>query len=510
MNRAVVVLLFVGAVLAAGAGGYWYARQQAAGSGGGDAHAGHDAAAAKPPANEGRRVLYWYDPMVPNQRFDKPGKSPFMDMDLVPRYADEGAESTSVRIDPSVAQNLGVRLAAVTRGTLSASIDAAGTVSFNDRDVAVVQARSAGFVERVYARAPGDVIERDAPLADLLVPEWSGAQLEFLALLRGGDAALADAARQRLRLLGMPADLVAQVERSGEVRSVVTVRSPIAGVIQALEVRAGMAVMAGQTLARVNGLSTVWVEAAVPEAQSAGLRPGSPVEVRLAAFPGEAIAGQVLAILPEAAMETRTLRVRVELPNRGGKLRPGMYAQVRIGSGSSAAVLTVPSEAVIRSGRRNLVMLAEEGGRYRPVEVEIGAERDGRAVVTKGLSEGQKVVASGQFLIDSEASLRGVTARTEGAGAADAPGGGTAGAAATPKPPLHEADAQVVGISGLEVTLRHGPFPTLNMGGMTMPFTVARAELLRGVKVGDAVRVGVRETSDGLVVEKLEKGGAAK
>lgn len=366
---------------------------------------------ASAPAKDDKKALYWYDPMYPQQQFDKPGKSPFMDMQLVPRYADGGAAAATpaVQIDPRLAQNIGVRLAPVTRGVLTTTLDVSGTLAFNDRDVAVVQARAAGFVERVYARAPGDVLKAGAPLADILVPEWAAAQEEFLALRRSGEGSLIGAARQRLRLSGMPATLIAQMERSGQVQSVLTVSSPLNGALQTLEVREGMTVAAGQTLARFNGLDHVWLQVAVPEAQGAALHVGQSVQSRFVGLPGKTLTGTVSAILPATALDSRTLQVRVELPNPDGTLRPGMTAQVSLAQGSAQPVLQVPSEALIRTGKRVLVMLAEEGGHYRPVEVHVGAESQDQTVVVSGLQEGQQVVASGQFLLDSEASLKGIT-----------------------------------------------------------------------------------------------------
>lgn len=369
----------------------------------------HPAAAVG--VKEDKPALYWYDPMYPQQKFDKPGKSPFMDMQLVPRYAEGTAMQTpGVQIDPRQAQNIGVRLASVTRGVLASTLDVSGILAFNERDVAVVQARAAGFVERVYARAPGDVLKAGEPLADVLIPEWAAAQEEFLALRHSGDNGLIAAARQRLRLSGMPAALISRMERSGQVQSVLTVSSPLSGALQTLEVREGMTVAAGQTLARLNGLDRVWLQVAVPEAQGAALQVGQPVQSRFVGLPGQVVNGTVSAILPATAMDSRTVQVRVELPNPEGNLRPGMTAQVRLAQSSGQPVLQVPSEALIRTGKRVLVMLAEEGGHYRPVEVQAGAENQEQTVILSGLQEGQQVVASGQFLLDSEASLKGVTA----------------------------------------------------------------------------------------------------
>ncbi len=456
-------------------------------------------AAAKPGASQAeRKVLYWYDPMVPQHKFDKPGKSPFMDMQLVPRYADEGGDAASISIDPGVTQNLGVRLATVSRGELASRIEAVGVLGYNARDVAQVQARAAGFVERVYRLAPGDIVEKGAPLVDLLTPEWAAAQEEFLALRRVGEPALLEGARQRLRLAGIPADVIRQLERSGKIRGQLTIHMPIGGVLQDLVVREGMSVSAGAPLASINGLQSVWLEVAVPEAQGRAIRVGQDASARLPALDGEAIKGSVTAVLPEATAASRTLRVRIELPNPDGVLRPGLTASVTLADAGAEPVLLIPSEAVIRTGKRALVMIAEPGGRYRPVEVRPGADSGSRTAILHGLEEGQQVVASGQFLIDSEASLRGITA----AAIEDAqPGPGHADM----NPALHESDGRIIELDEQWVKIAHGPFHTLGMPGMTMRFAIANPHLLHGMAEHDRVSFAVRETASGLVIERLHK-----
>jgi len=471
------------------AGGYWFAPQRMNGVPG-------TASEQSLNSPDERKALYWYDPMYPQQKFDKPGKSPFMDMQLVPQYASGVGDRATVSIDPSLTQNLGLRFATVTRGVFESSLEVTGVLAFNERDVAVIQARTPGFVERVYAHAPGDVLKANAALAEILVPEWAAAQTEFLALKRNGDADLLAAARQRLRLTGMPATLITQLERSGKVQPNLTLTSPISGVLQELNVRAGMTVAAGETLARVNGLSSVWLAVAVPESDAGAITVGQAVEARLPAFPGATLSGKVNAILPETNPDSRTLRVRVELPNPDGSLRPGLTAQVRLNRTAEQSVLWVPSEAVIRTGRRALVMLAEDAGHYRPVEVQPGQESDGKTAILKGLGEGQKVVTSGQFLLDSEASLKGIVASSEEESPPSA-------AAAS----FHEADGQIVEINDKDVTLAHGPFKTLGMPGMTMTFPLASPALMQGLKAGDKVRVAVSQTDDGLRVERLDKSG---
>jgi Cu(I)/Ag(I) efflux system membrane fusion protein len=392
-------------------------------AGGGGYLIGHRGEAPAPAATvsaDGQKVLYYYDPMFPNQKFDKPGKSPFMDMQLVPKYADGSGASgpagpAGVSIDPAARQSLGMRIVAAKIGTLASSLDVTGTVDFNQRDIAIVQARSGGFVSRVYARAPGDLVRAGAPIADLLLPDWGGAQTEFLSVRRLGKPDLTAAGRQRLKLMGMSDGLIASVERTGRPNGIVTITTPIAGVIQTLDARAGVTLAMGQTLAQVNGLGTVWLNAAVPEARAGDVRIGQSAVATLTSFPGETFGGRVIAILPTTQADSRTLTVRVELPNRSGRLRPGMFATVALG-GEAKPALLVPSEAVIRTGTRTLVMLATTDGRYHPAEVRIGRDAGGQTEILAGLAESEKVVASGQFLLDSEASLTGIAVRPIGGG----------------------------------------------------------------------------------------------
>lgn len=360
-----------------------------------------------------RKVLYWYDPMVPSEHYDNPDSLSSMGMKTVPKYADEAPATNAVpgiSIDPVARQNLGLRVVTAEMGVLPSSLVVTGTIDFNQRNLAIVQARSGGFVTRVYHRAPGDVIVAGAPIADVQLPEWGGAQGEFLAVRRLGRPDLAAAARQRLKLMGMSDALIAQVERTGRTNGTVTITSPIAGVIQSLDARMGVALAPGQSLAQVSGIGEVWLNAAVPEAQAGMVRVGQAVTATLSAFPGEVFAGRVIAVLPTAQTDSRTLTARIELPNRGGRLRPGMFANVAF-VGDQRRGLLVPSEAVIRTGMRSLVMLALADGRYRPAEVHTGREGGGKTEISAGLAPGERVVASGQFLLDSEASLTGVTAR---------------------------------------------------------------------------------------------------
>ena len=434
----------------------------------------------------GKRVLYYHDPMVPGNKFDKPAKSPFMDMMLVPVYADNDGDGSKVTVSPRIQQNLGVRTAQVTEGTLSPQVAAVGSVAFNERDQAIVQARATGYVERLHVRATLDRVARGQPLVDLYVPDWIAAQEEFLSVRRmqGTDlAALVDGARQRMRQVGMSADQIRLVERTGTTQARITLVAPLDGVVVELMVREGMTVMSGATLFRINGLSTVWANAEVPESQSALLRPGAKVQARSAAAPGTLIDGKVQAILPEVNAATRTLKARVELANPGGRLVPGMFVQMQFADMRAEKALLVPTEAVIQTGKRTVVMLAEENGRFRPVDVEAGIESGGQTEIKRGLQAGQRVVVSSQFLIDSEASLRGVEARLNSEPASPA----ASAAAAAANAPRHVGEATVESITKEAMTLSHGPIASMKWGPMTMDFKLPPGGAPRNVEAGDRV-----------------------
>jgi Cu(I)/Ag(I) efflux system membrane fusion protein len=434
----------------------------------------------------GQRVLYWHDPMVPGRRFDAPGQSPFMNMQLVPVY-EGGGDGGGVTVSPRIQQNLGIRTAAVRRETITPRVEAAGTVAYNERNQVVVQARAAGYVEALHVRATLDRVSAGQPLADLYVPDWIAAQEEFLSVRRftGTDlGTLIDAARQRLRQAGMSEEQIRDVETRGAVQPRVTLAAPIDGVVAELATREGMTVMAGETLFRINGLSTVWVNAAVPESQAAVLRPGAPASAHSLALPGTELRGNVQAILPDVDPVTRTIRVRVELANAELALAPGMFVNVSLEAASREA-LVVPSEAIMRTGIRSVVILADGGGNFRPVDVELGLENDGSTEVARGLEPGQLVVVSGQFLLDSEASSRATAMRMQDLPAADA------------EAREHSGEGRIVALDDSSVTLAHGPIPSIDWGSMTMQFALP-TEPPRGLAIGEEVRFTFTMDDDGM------------
>jgi len=411
VNRAAIILcsLLAGVVLATG--GFIAGRSSSTGRG---AQPGTAPAAA---ASTGRKVLYWHDPMVPGARFDKPGKSPFMDMQLVPVYAD-AASDAGIQVSAAMQQSLGIRTATVRREPVSTSIEASGTVQFDERLAVAVQTRVAGYVERLLVRAPMERVRPGQGLATIFAPDWLAPQNELLALERAGASEeLVAAARERLRALSVPEELVRRSEQAGVAQARFTLSAPMGGVVAELGVREGAAVAPGTTLFRVAGLDRVWAVADIPESQAVHLARGQRVDAVLQADAAQSFEGALDEILPQVSASTRTLQARFEVDNRSGRLTPGMLLRLRVSGGPPQARLVVPAEAVIRTGTRALVVVRRSDGSFEPRDVRLGADLGDRIEVTAGLVEGDAVVASGQFLIDSEANLRSATASLAGASA---------------------------------------------------------------------------------------------
>ena len=451
-------------------------------------------ATTQPAGAADKKVLYWHDPMVPGQKFDKPGKSPFMDMQLVPVYADGEGDEGKVTISSRVQQNLGMRTAEVIEGALAPAVEAVGTVAYNERDLALVQARNNGFVEKLYVRAPLDPVRKGQPLAELYVPDWVSAQEEYLSARRIGGTGLegileglVDGARQRMRLVGMTEEQIRLVESTGKVQARFTVNAPISGVVAELGAREGMTVMAGAALFRINGLDPVWVNAEVRESQTSEVRPGNAVEARTPSLPGTVFKGRVSAILPEVNPATRTIKARIELANPGSQLKPGMFATVSFAQRNPVKVLLVPTESVIQTGKRSVVIVEQEPGKFVPVDVDTGMEVNGQTEIRKGLEAGQKVVVSGQFLIDSESSLKASTLRMEGAPA-------TAG---EENSQTHRGEGKVEKIGDREITISHAPIASLQWGAMTMGFRIPATGLPKNIAVGDTVAFAFQKAQGG-------------
>lgn len=441
-----------------------------------------------------RKVLYWHDPMVPGPRFDKPGKSPFMDMQLVPVYADEQGGDTGVKVSPGVQQNLGIRTAKVTRTQVASSFDAVGAVQFDERLTEAVQTRVNGYVERLLVRAPMEHVRRGQPLATVYAPDWLGPQNEYLALKRAGVSEdVVHAARDRMRAMSIPDALLQASEKAGVAQARFTVSAPVSGVVAELGVREGVAVNPGMTLFRIAGLERVWAVAEVPEVQSVRLQRGQKVRAALQADASQTFQGELKEILPQVNANTRTVQARFEVANKGGQLTPGMLLRLQV-AGPSSSRLVVPAEAVIRTGTRAVAIVRNQNGSFEPREVGLGAELGDQLEILQGLSEGDEVVASGQFLVDSEARLKsvlgGMTAAGQTAPAASA-SASSAKAAATPG--VYSAEGKVESVDADGITISHGPVPELKWPGMTMGFGKPDPKAFPGLKAGDSVSFEFRK-----------------
>lgn len=451
-------LTLLAALLGGAMGGYWFAGEKTAAQ----------------PASGGaeRQVLYWYDPMVPGQRFDKPGKSPFMDMELVPRYADEQQDDGGVTISARQQQNLGVRTAAAQLRELNLQLDAYGSVATDERGVQVIAARANGLIDKLYVRASQQQVKKGQALAQLWIPDWSAAQQEYLAIRKLGDSALTSAARQRLALQFMPEAIIRQVERSGQPQTRITITAPESGFINKLDAREGMQVTATQGLFELASLDPVWMVIDYPQAQAGLLQVGDAVAASSASWPGERFTGEVSELLPNVDPLTRTFKARIVLKNPQQRLKPGMYLQVQLAQNAGAKpVLAIPQEALIGSGDRNRVLVAEGNGHFAPVDVVAGLAQDGWVEIKQGLQAGQQVVTSGQFLIDSEASMRSALPQMAGQEGVK----------------QYQTLGVVEAVDGATVTLSHDPVAELQWPAMTMDFTLPAGGLPTGIGIGNKV-----------------------
>ncbi|MBE9402545.1 MAG: efflux RND transporter periplasmic adaptor subunit [Acinetobacter sp.] len=488
-NKLAVTVMGIAAIsLAVGGGtGYWFAQQN------------ESPQSTSASQQQDAKVLYWYDPMKPEQHFDKPGKSPFMDMQLVPKYADENAAMTdeshpTVKIDPSFQQNLAIRYATVEQAVMGNTLLTNGILQANERQVAILQTRASGFVQRVYGHAVGDMVRQGSPIADISIPEWTGEQTEFVAVLQTRDRALIQASKQRLQLLGIPQHVIHTVERTRRVQSNITLSAPVSGFIDSLDVRNGMALAMGQTLAIIKGINPIWLEAAIPETQIAGIKRGSKVEVTFTAYP-QIVSGKVIDILPTLDTTSRTIKVRIELPNKEAQLKPGMFASVKLSSNPQSSLI-VPEQAVIRTGTRNIVIVAHEQGRFEPVVVQLGQSDGNKIAILEGLKVGQKVVISGQFLIDSEANLQGVLDKLN------------TGKSITPSQAVKTSKYQGIGkvekVTAQEVTISHQAIPELGWGAMTMSFKQP-VQPFTQIQQGDQVNFSFTKVGDAYVISNISK-----
>ena len=355
-----------------------------------------ESAAAKP--------IYWVAPMDPNYRRDQPGKSP-MGMDLVPIFANnDTATKGVVRIDPAVVNNLGVRTALVRADILPSRIETVGYVQFNEDELSHIHPRVEGWIERLFVTTAGDTVVAGEPLYALYSPTLVNAQEELLLALTRKNAVLIDAARERLISLQVPMAAIDRVESAREIARTIIVDAPRSGVVKELAIREGMYVKPGMALMSIASLDQIWVIGEIFEPQAAQVQSGDAVTIHLDFLPGRRWQGRVDYVYPVMNVAARTLRVRIKIDNEDLALRPGMFAKLAIATAEQQPTLVIPREALIRTGRQDRVVLALNEGQFKSVAVQVGAIAGQQVEILAGLAEGDHIVTSAQFLIDSESS----------------------------------------------------------------------------------------------------------
>lgn len=355
-----------------------------------------------------REILYWVAPMDPSFRRDRPGKSP-MGMDLVPVYADQAGAADkgqpSLRISPAVVNNIGVKTAPARRGTLHRNIETVGFITPDEDRLEHIHVRAEGWIEELAADTEGDPVQAGQVLFRIFSPQLVSAQEEYLQAIRSGSASLIRAAATRLEALGMHDNQFEELKARGTAQELFEVRAPIGGYVIELNVRQGMFVQPGTTIMSLADLSTVWVDVDVFENQIDWLEAGQVAHMKLPFAPDREWTGAVDYVYPTIRAESRTARVRLSFANPDLVLKPNMYANVAIDGAPRRDVVHVPSQAVIRTGGQERVILALDDGHFRPAQVRTGLESQGRVEILEGLAEGETIVISSQFLIDSEASM---------------------------------------------------------------------------------------------------------
>ena len=446
-----------------------------------------------------KKILYWVAPMDATYRRDEPGKSP-MGMDLVPVY-DEGGDGSTVKISPAVENNMGVRTELVVRDKLWRRIDTVGYVDFDENKISHLHLRTKGWIEKLYVKSEGERVKKGQLLFEVYAPELVNAQEEYLQAVRSNNRGLTAASRERLIALGISASQINKLNKTRRVSQYVKIYAKQDGIIAKLSIREGMFVTPQKLVMSLADLSSVWLLAEVFESQADWVRVGQSAEVTLSYLPGREWEGKVEYIYPSLDPKTRTLKVRLRFENKDESLKPNMFAKVAIYGGAKREVLIIPREALIRTGNDQRVIISLGKGRFKARKVVAGIESGEFIEIIKGLNEGDRVVTSGQFLIDSEASLKASIARMS---SKDDKKDDMAGM---------DMDKKITGIAVLNsvmpahnmVNMAHDPIPALDWPAMEMDFTVKKGVSLEGLSKGNKVEFELEKADDGYVIKSINK-----
>lgn len=498
-------LIGVIAVCGAAGAGYWLGGQHEKSNAGGTTSAEVGAGGTATTAPAGKKLLYYRNPMGLPDTSPTPKKDS-MGMDYLPVYEGEEADDgNTVTVSTAKVQKLGVRTEAAALRDLARPVRAVGRVEIDERRLFAVAPKFEGWIERLHVNVTGQPVGRGQPLFEVYSPELVSAQREYQVAAGGmatlGDATpeaqasirqVADAALMRLRNWDISEEQIKALAGGGEPRRTLTFRSPVAGIVMEKQALQGARFMPGEALYQIADISSVWVLADVFERDIALVKPGQKVAVSIDAYAGKAFEGKVSYVYPTVNPQTRTVPVRVELANPGGLLRPAMYANVKVGAGGTATkVLAIPISAVIDSGVKQRVIVQKEEGRFEPRAVKLGLRGDDYVEVKEGVREGEQVVVSANFLIDSESNLKAALSGMQ-----------------EPKKVTvsHHAMGTLDSIEGDgTVMVSHEPVASLNWPAMTMAFVPANASLISGVKPGTPIHFEFVERKPGeWVITKLD------
>ncbi len=462
---------------------------------------------AEAASSEEKKILYWVAPMDPNYRRDGPGKSP-MGMDLVPVYAEEnggqGAAGPSVTISPEVENNLGVRTAIAETGKLWRKIDTVGFVAPDESRLSHIHLRVDGWIEKLAVSSEGERVKKGQRLFNVYSPRLVNAMEEYVQALRSTNRRLINASREKLLSLGVSQQQIRELDRTRKIPQTTSVYAPQDGIVTMMKVREGMYVMPANQVMTLADLSSVWVLAEVFESQSEWVKTGQPADVELSFIPGRTWEGGVEYVYPSLDPKNRTLRVRLRFDNPDETLKPNMYANVSIYGGARDNVLSVPREALIRSGKNERLIIALGKGRYEQREVVSGMESGDWIEIISGLEPGEKVVTSAQFLIDSEASMKASLMRMSEVDNKDDSKGMT-----TPDPVTAKGSGvvtEVMADHGM-LTLQHDAIESLGWPEMTMDFTTLQGVSLAELSKGDAVEFELVKQDSKYLISSIRKQG---
>ncbi len=463
----------------------------------------------KPAAKKEKKIVYWVAPMDPNYRRDKPGKSP-MGMDLTPVYSDGDDDSgdedgPTVKISAAVENNLGVRTAPVSTSKLWRKIDTVGYVALDESKVSHIHLRVDGWIEKLAVDTEGDRVKKGQRLFNLYSPQLVNAMEEYVQAFRSKNQRLIRASREKLISLGVSERQINELKKSRKVSQTISVYAPQDGIVSMLMVREGMYVKPMNEVMTLADLSSVWVLAEVFESQSEWVELGQSADVQLSYIPGRTWEGEVEYVYPSLDAKNRTLKVRLRFKNPGETLKPNMYANVAIYGGAKDNVLSVPREALIRSGGNERLIIAKGNGRYAQRIVVAGMESGDLVEIKSGISEGEIVVTSSQFLIDSEASMKASIARMT-----DPKVGETESKddmSGMDMPAKGKGVITALMIDHGMITLQHEAIDSLGWPDMTMDFITKEGVSLQGLVVGDEVEFELLKSADKYLISAISKQG---